>query len=92
MCLQASGDTALHICARAGGLNEAVSSECLAMLIGLGASLDLPNKARNAMTIRRAAARSHAFWRELVMQHIVDMLCKRCLCSTSGNNWNSERA
>ena len=43
--LQESGDTALHISAAAGGLNDAARFECLEMLIGLGASLDLPNKA-----------------------------------------------
>ncbi len=48
--LQESGDTALHICAVAGGLNDAARFECLEMLMSLGASLDLPNKARLAMT------------------------------------------
>ena len=43
--IQKSGDTALHISASAGGLNDAARYECLEILMSLGASLDLPNKA-----------------------------------------------
>lgn len=43
--MQGSGDTALHMSAAAGGLNNAARMDCLEMLTSLGAGLDLPNKA-----------------------------------------------
>ncbi len=39
------GDTPLHVAAAAGSLNDRGRQEVLDMLLGLGASADLPNKA-----------------------------------------------
>jgi ankyrin repeat protein len=44
LCAQDAGDTPLHLAAAAGNLNDSGRAEVLAMLLGLGASADLPNK------------------------------------------------
>ena len=48
-CTQETGETALHICASAGGPRDAARLECLEMLISIGTALDLPNKVRTAV-------------------------------------------
>lgn len=44
--MQDTGDTALHLAAAGGSLNDRGRQEALDVLLGLGASPDLPNRVR----------------------------------------------
>lgn len=46
LCVQDTGDTALHLAAAGGSLNDRGRQEALDVLLGLGASPDLPNRVR----------------------------------------------